>query len=350
MKKKQMARGVLVLAIVLAVLGLAGYLVAQRMVAWGTGLVVRNLNGASVAEGVAVTSASCGGTSVGGPTTAVWRDFDMTVAVRKRAAAVPEGEWRLAVDRVKLTWRGLFSGTLHGVFKNVSVEPVQEVSIRSATRTGRRVEIDGLHLHFDRISAKKEIRALSPTAFKIAVGDYARDVMRWAHGEEGASPIELAGTLRFKIGGRQLEIGLQTVDRNGRNALVAERNDVRQAAKVFGDELTEAEARLAARHPLRIPGMMAAKTTAEQMARAEYGTAAKSDAYRHIAWSWLLSERFGAEFAQEVTAAHEEGADNSTQERERDHANNRLGRSYWEQKVPFDALKQNVESDPRVVL
>lgn len=339
------------LVVVVLILGGIWYGIAGRAVAWGTGLVMNSLQGASLSNGIKVTSASCSDTSVSGPLTAKWHDFQLTLEVDAANPALEEHSWRIATESAKLKWRGIFSGTLGCELRNVSVEPVREAVMRSATRSGRRVYISDLRLHFDRVATQKKIRAISPVAFKSAIGDFARDIKRWAAGEGAQSAVELAGTLHFRIDQQPVDLALRTRRQNGQTMLVSDAPDIQAAADAFGDPLTEAETEISARHPLRIPALLVAKTTAEQGARRTFpADSAKRDAYRHVTWSWLLCDRFGTEFARQITSAHEEGSDNTAQESERDLANNRLGRSYWEQNVTFKALKQKVENDPDVAL
>ncbi len=339
------------LVVVVLILGGIWYGIAGRAVAWGTGLVMRSLQGASLSNGIKVTSASCADTSVSGPLTAKWHDFQMAMEMTAENPALGERRWRIDAETAKLKWRGMFSGTLGCELRNVSVEPVREATMRSATRRGRPVNISDLRLHFERVATTKQIHAMSPVAFKSAIGDFARDIKRWAAGESADNPIKLAGTLHFRIDQQPVDLALRTRRQNGQTLLVSDPTDIQAAADAFGDPLTEAEAEISARYPLRIPDLLVAKTTAEQTARRTFpADSAKRDAYRHVTWSWLLCDRFGAEFAREITSAHEEGSDNTAQESERDLVNNRLGRSYWEQNVPFKALRQKVETDPDIAL
>ncbi len=351
MKIKRSATIVGVLVVLVLVLGGVWYGLAGRAVAWGTGLVMRSLQGATLSDGIKVTSASCSDTSVAGPLTAKWHEFELTLELAAKNPALDERRWRIAAESAKLKWRGMFSGTLGCELHNVSVEPVRETIMRSTTRNGRRVSFSDLSLQFDRIAVHKEIHALSPTALKAAIGDFARDIKRWAAGEGASNAIELAGNLSFRIDRQPVKLELHTQRQDGWTKLVSDAQDIQTAANAFGEPLTEAEAEISARHPLRIPALLVAKSIAEQTAQKTYpANSAKRDAYRHVIWNWLLCERFGAEFTKKITRAHETGSDNTAEESERDLANNRLGRSYWEQKVPFKALKEKVETDPDVAL
>lgn len=351
MKIKRSAFIVGALLVLVLVLGGLWYGIAVRAVSWGTGLVMRSLQGASLSNGIQVTSVACSDTSVSGPLTAKWHEFQLTLELAAENPALGERRWRIAAESAKLKWRGMFSGTLHCELRNVSVDPEEETIMRSTTRNGRRVSISDLSLQFDRVATRKKIRALSPSAFKAAIGDFARDIKRWTGGEGASNDIELAGTLRFRIDQTPVHLALHTLHQDGQTKLVSDARDIQTAADAFGEPLTEAEAAISARHPLRIPALLVAKSTAEQIAQKTYpANSAKRDAYRHVAWSWLLCERFGTEFTRKITRAHETGSDNTAAESERDLANNRLGRSYWEQNVPFKALKEKVETESDVAL
>ena len=67
-------------------------------------------------------------------------------------------------------------------------------------------------------------------------------------------------------------------------------------------------------------------------------------------WGYLLSEDFGGQFSEAVTAAHEVGSHNTPDESQRDRHNNALGREYHSKGVPLDDLLGKIATDMRVAI
>ena len=66
--------------------------------------------------------------------------------------------------------------------------------------------------------------------------------------------------------------------------------------------------------------------------------------------SFLLTQRFGAEFAEQVTDAHEIGAtDNTEADHRMDYNNNAVGRRYAEVGVREREILEKVQIDPAVI-
>ena len=74
------------------------------------------------------------------------------------------------------------------------------------------------------------------------------------------------------------------------------------------------------------------------------------DAYRHVLWSYLLTQEFDAEFAEKVTDAHEIGSTTNTEAEHRmDYNNNAVGRRYAAEGVAEPEVLSRVRRDPAVI-
>jgi hypothetical protein len=129
-------------------------------------------------------------------------------------------------------------------------------------------------------------------------------------------------------------------------------DDVIEIAKGFSEKLNDAEVELVSRYPTRIASLLAIKERASKEADREYNNdqTFPGDAYRHILWSYQLTREFGAEFAELVTNAHEEGEEASQgKDRAKDLNNNKVGRDWAKQGIPEHHLKERVQTDPQVI-
>jgi len=74
------------------------------------------------------------------------------------------------------------------------------------------------------------------------------------------------------------------------------------------------------------------------------------DAYRHVLWSYLLTNEYGVDFAKEITDAHEIGlTDNTEADHEMDYNNNEVGRKYAGESLTESVLLTMVMTDPAVI-
>jgi len=165
-------------------------------------------------------------------------------------------------------------------------------------------------------------------------------------------PVEAEGTLQFVLKGQPTTLRLKVEENAGDHCLALEGADVEKLSELFDEELTAPEVALVASHPLRAPELLRAKDDAESTAKsaAAKDTLVPQDAYRHVLWCYLLSKRYGAKFAEEVTDAHEQGdTGNTAAERDMDLHNNQIGRQYAAQKLKRPQILPQVLKDPDVI-
>lgn len=343
----------IVLALIVVV-GTGGYFVASRVLDWGTGLVLKAVESGTLTEKVDVTSISCAKAKLRGPRKARWQDVQAEVVLTREnpAGTTTSGAWRGDIDHVDFRWAGLLSGTLHVALKDVRITRSRDKVLESTTRDGQAVSIRNLEMLADRIVVTHKVQGLSPVALKsVAVRSFSA-LNGWRRGEPAELDIDVDGGFSFDLNGEHVRVGLKCVEVEGGTALVASEADVRKAVAAYGDWLTDAEVEIAARNPLRLPRLLQVKAHAEKTVREHYekSTSPEGDAYRHLAWSWLLCDAFDPAFAERVAEAHEVGGTNAPDESARDRANNETGRLYWQSKVPFQDLKSKVKTDPRVAI
>jgi hypothetical protein len=103
-------------------------------------------------------------------------------------------------------------------------------------------------------------------------------------------------------------------------------------------------------YPIRLPVILRVTDEARFRARVhEPGDVWLRDAHRHVTWSFLLTERFGPEFAATVTDAQERRPGNTPNERAMDFHNNAIGRRLSADGVDLASLPQRVREDPDII-
>ncbi len=164
-------------------------------------------------------------------------------------------------------------------------------------------------------------------------------------------PISFSGdvVLRSK-GGHVVPARLYSVEENGKVFLRFDQADVQTLSHRMDLRLSPAQVEVAAGYPLRLPTLVDFTEQARELAREHYRYDRwMRDAMRHVAWSFLITQRWGADFAEQVTNAQEAKPGNAPDERRMDYQNNALGRELAQQGVAWEKLPVVVATDARVV-
>jgi len=192
----------------------------------------------------------------------------------------------------------------------------------------------------------------------VAVGDLpaaVKDIlanadMLFEHNRVGR-PFHFEGDVVIKIDGKSARARLYSLEKDGYTTLRFDAADIHAAAKTLDVPLVPAEIQIVSDYPLRALDLMEITHAARETARdtAITRSTVPQDAYRHVLWSYLLTRRFGPEFAQKVTDAHETAPGNTPEEREMDYVNNAVGRRYAQEGVNPGALLDKLLADPAVI-
>lgn len=163
--------------------------------------------------------------------------------------------------------------------------------------------------------------------------------------------VILRAQITFKVRDRESQAWLYTKRENGQATLRFEAKDIRQMADVFDLELSDDEVSIIARYPVRASIIMRITSYAKETSRSAHrrNRNVPEDAYRHVLWSFLLTQKFGETFAERVTDAHEVLPTNTAAERQMDFHNNSIGRLYAARGEKRDHIMWLVMNDRRVI-
>ncbi|MBN1478702.1 hypothetical protein EH223_17220 [candidate division KSB1 bacterium] len=155
----------------------------------------------------------------------------------------------------------------------------------------------------------------------------------------------------LKVRDKEAQAYLYTVRDDRSAALRFEEKDIRIMADTFELELSDEEVAIIAKYPLRAPLIMRITSDAKESSRQAHrgDPSVPEDAYRHVLWSYLLTQKFGETFAEQVTDAHETLPTNTAAERKMDFSNNRVGREYAKRGVSRDRILWLVRNDRNVI-
>ncbi|MBN1558755.1 hypothetical protein JW998_00795 [candidate division KSB1 bacterium] len=170
-------------------------------------------------------------------------------------------------------------------------------------------------------------------------------------GKEVDPNIIVRVLVTLNVRGKEAQAYLYTKRGEGGASLCFDDQDIRSMADTFELELSNEEVSIIAANPVRAPIIMRLTSEAKETSRdaRKRDSSVPEDAYRHVLWSYLLTQKFGAEFAEKVTDAHETLPTNTAAERKMDFHNNRIGRDYAQRGVPQERILALVTSDPAVI-
>ncbi len=199
-----------------------------------------------------------------------------------------------------------------------------------------RVEIDFNLLH-PKESIQRALNSLS-------------DLLKNGRAEISAN---VYGTVSFMVGSSRQTAHVLSTALGRQTVIFLDRNDVEYISESYSQRLTETEIDLVATHPLQAPILLQIKEYAHRVALEAYRRDRRvpKDAYRHVLWSFLLTNEFGPEFAEIVTDAHEVGAtyESSALASKVDYHNNAVGRRYAVSGIKEKELLTLVQTDPLVM-
>ncbi len=217
-----------------------------------------------------------------------------------------------------------------------STSALKESFQESLTGGGLRVEID-----FDPLHPKESIqRALNSLS----------DLLKNGRAEISAN---VYGTVSFMVGNSRQTAHVLSTALGRQTVIFLDRSDVEHISESYSQRLTETEIDLVATRPFQAPTLLQIKEYAHRMALKAYRRDRQfpKDAYRHVLWSFLLTNEFGPEFAEVVTDAHEVDAtyESSVLASKMDYHNNAVGRRYATSGIREKELLDLVQTDPLVM-
>jgi hypothetical protein len=250
------------------------------------------------------------------------------------------GDLALSARRVSLSFGGLPSQRLRLALQDGTVARIDSAT---GEPTGEGVAV----------TAADVTAPLPGWRPRAAVARLRSEAQRLLEAGRTGLPLSLEAVVTLQFAGRPYELRLRSEPDGPDTRIVLDRDDLRRLGRSHVPPLTEAEIEVVATSPARAPRLLRLSQIATEAAAAELSRdpTFPDDAYRHVYWSWLLTREFGAEFAERVTDAHEEGATYEFGEAQRrmDLINNALGREYAAADVAPHEIAGRVRSDPRVV-
>ena len=110
-------------------------------------------------------------------------------------------------------------------------------------------------------------------------------------------PVVTEGVLEFSLKGTNVKARIQVARVEGGQTLVLAEDDLRSVSALFDEGLTDAEIGLISTYPLRAAQLLRVKNDSESSAKSAHqrDQGVPQDAYRHVLWSFLLTNKYGVD-------------------------------------------------------
>jgi hypothetical protein len=339
----------LVAVAVLFSLLLSAYIAADRLVDATSRGFTDYLKAEGLKHGVRVLDHAYEDALLVLPSSVYWRGVEATMRFEKESFLPSDKDVEVKVERISLHMDSLKERTFRLRVREIMVSLLE----RSGSAQGAHAQRHNLAKGREAtISLKLDsLSAAGVTRLSREIVGSLKDLLLIGR---TPLPVTFSGTISFPRNDRLLHARIMIERRDEASVLVMDEEDVVIISRHFNLEqpLTEAEVKLVSRNPLKAHRLFQIRTYARRRSRSarRADSTVPQDAYRHVLWSYLLTQEYGEDLAEEVTDAHEQGkTGNTREEMSMDLANNRIGREYARRGRGEDQLLELTFTDPRVV-
>lgn len=241
---------------------------------------------------------------------------------------------------------------------------VQELLVRLDRPLALRgsVRAMGLEVYLDPSDLPRSVPFDRFANAELVVGDLSlarpRQLVQQLHAKvtelflenKAVGDVNFSGDVELTVDDVKMTARLYTERHGERFRLRFDASDIQALSDKKGVGLAPEQVAIVSLYPIRVPVVMRVTDQARLRARVhEPRDVWLRDAHRHVTWSFLLTERFGPEFATEVTDAQEMRPGNTPDERAMDLHNNAIGRRLAAEGVALRDLPQRVREDADII-
>lgn len=253
----------------------------------------------------------------------------------------------LQMDALQVTMDGILSHTLM-----VSANAIS-ATVQDKEPENKQSLSDGItRLDDGSIRLTAQLDLWPPGEIKSKAKNVVHNLMGLLRTGSTTIPVTLSGITSFRVNKEVVTAKLSVQQNDTSYRLTMDQESLRIISWIMTEKLTDPEIELLSLNPIKAPRLLHIRNDAQESARLahEAHTVIPEDAYRHVLWSYLLTQAYGEHFATAVTDAHEQGkTDNSPAEHQMDYINNAVGRTYAAQHYTRDELIDRLLSDPAVI-
>jgi hypothetical protein len=351
-----MIKSLIKFLIFLAVLCGIGYLAINPLLNWFSYKAMNYTIGRLQSPNLTLSNPSFKKARLSFPEAVTWEDFSIaaTVVPRDDSGRV----LKAVVNAETLTFEAkeFFNGLFVIIAKGLHTS--QEYISKGASIAHEDAPVS---LQEGEATVPLQLHITNLADIKMQIRNFAGEIKKFTEEARTTIPIEFSAKEIIKLKGNSFTVNLQIEKKGEAYCIVANKDDLSFiGGNIFPPKqtLTPADIEIIANNPLRAPQLLRIQSKASTEAANAYEQNPKvpEQAYRHVLWSYLLAKEYGADFAEEVTDAHEitedveeMNAPNAESNRRQDLNNNEVGRKYAALGYSESKILSFVMTDPQVI-
>ncbi|NTV47549.1 MAG: hypothetical protein HGB11_13760 [Chlorobiales bacterium] len=281
-----------------------------------------------------------------------WKDISLNVTLMRNEAKTTE-EIALNIGAMTISLESLTNPTILISADGISAETNEKGDRDNLTKAASRMEDGQLQMLFS-------LRSFSKAEILEQLGILKEEMRQFSVLGVTKVPIYFSATEIFEMQGQPSVANFTVVQEGEEYRLIMDKNDLQKIVALLAEpKPNPVEVEVIARNPLKASGLLKIRDKAAATAElaAQNNSDIPEDAYRHTLWSYLLTKKYGEQFAKEVTDAHEAYADQEEMLKASDFnaasyqdlVNNALGRQYALMKLPESEILERVMTDSAII-
>jgi len=298
-------------------------------------------------KGVTVHHINIGHAQAQFPDTLVWKKIEVILEASNKTG-VSNQRFKATIPQLNIQ--------ISDFFENLFILSVPRIDITSAPgQPDRQIASEQIRFHRlekGRFEMRFKFDFFHPFTAKDQVTSLMYNVASLFSDGNTAIPVNFSGILHFEMIDDTVLARIYTKHRSdGYYALQINEEFFQTMAWYNTLNMTDAEARLLSENPFRMPQLIRIMDEAKnESQRAANARTVPEDAYRHVLWSYLLTQAYGPDFAKQVTDAHEIGDSTNTEaDHQMDYNNNAIGRQYALDNVKKHEILRRLLNDKNVI-
>jgi hypothetical protein len=298
-------------------------------------------------DGVTIQSLDFQNVRRNGLSSVHWDQIKAVVVIKNDKQYLMNKEFTVKIDKLELILKDLITGNFLLTAREFSATPLFHPK-----QTDQENASDSEGLEKGLFEVMIRLALFPPSAIKSQLKEIVNQL--WSLLTDGTTkiPVYFSGITTFSINQAPVKAKVNTYKTpEGYYKIRINPEVLKSIAWQMNEELTDAETALLADNPFKIQDLFSIMATARNASeKYKNSDMIPEDAYRHVLWSYLLTTKYGPEFAQKVTDAHEEGdLSNTEAEHEMDYHNNAIGREYALKKYNKTEILSRMLNDTRVI-
>ncbi len=233
--------------------------------------------------GVDISGLRFAGVGISSYNSVTWRELSGDFIARYLKASLPSQKFSARAEETTVQMDQFPPHKIVLTARNIEI-----VFHDESGRAGERITGESLRVVL-------EGNFINPNTLLREIRQACHDLMDLAESGKSRIPVEFKGQSHFKVLDRPVSIGMDVVPSHIGSQLTMDKNDLMELSKYLrtkDETLTEAEVDILVDNPALAPRLLRIANLAYRIAVEAAGDDREfsKDAYRHITWSYLLSQ------------------------------------------------------------